>query len=449
MHINFDDDKIEVKDIFEPKKTPLVEEDSLEKEQNSNNNDDFLKTDDVEFKSNNSTDTENKDDFFGTNSDDSKSENSEKEEIKDDFFGETEKSKIKNSGFEKEKEEEKKEVSSNIEYKKDESIEMEKYIDELKSGLDKIYDESQNLKTNCQGLKDENKVSFENVKTEFEKVKGQIKGNSEEIKSELDNLKDNIKHSAQDIKLSLSKAKLDIIDDDKKEQKGEEDKKALFSKKASMDSLFRVVFLLVILTLATVVYFGITIMEDFNKNIGTVNDKIVNLRGSISGVKVVKQSPQNRVVSSNIDTTKFENEARVIKNQISNLTKNINELKNILNIIKNQKQTMIVSEPLPIPIPTIVPTQKEQKTIVQKIDFDDSNLNDKLNILSKELERITTKLNSINSKINGVGKDMKAQTKVVINKLDRVNRDLQKKIDAKEVKPIKIYSDGLQIRGDQ
>ena len=435
MHINFDDEKIEVKDIFEPKKTPLAEDKSLEKEENSSSNDDF----------------------FGSAGDESKSEDEKKEEIKDDFFGGAENITPQKDTFLKQEVQEKVPQSSNIEYKKDESIEMEKYIDELKSGLDKIYDESQSVKTDCKELKNENKVSFENVKTEFEKVKGQIKSQSEDIKSGLDNIKDNIKHSAQDIKLSLSKAKLDVIDKDKKDNKDEEgNKKALFSKKASMDSLFRVVFLLVILTLATVVYFGITIMEDFNKNIGSVNEKIVNLKGDILRVKTVKVSPQNRMVSSNIDTTKFENEARVIKNQISNLTKNINELKSILNIIKNQKSTTIVSTPLarptkvsmPIPIPTMLPMQKEQKTIVQKIDFDDSNLNEKLNLLSKELERITTKLNSINSKLSGVKKDMKTQTKVVVNKLDRVNRDLQKKIDAKEVKPIKIYSDGLQIRGD-
>ena len=67
---------------------------------------------------------------------------------------------------------------------------------------------------------------------------------------------------------------------------------------------------MIFITLGTVVYFGLTIMEDLAKR-GT--SKVIE--------RVIPAKVPANITASKVDTTKFENEARAIRGEISNLNR--------------------------------------------------------------------------------------------------------------------------------
>ncbi len=383
MHISFDKDGIEVKDVFEPKKNI----DSTPKE-----NDDDLN--------------------FGF------AENEVKKEVKDDFFGGSSETNPKDDFFASKTEEKKKEVSIN--HMNTSSIDLkplESKIDELKVGLGILKD------------RDIGKVVNENINLEFEKLKSQIKVQSEDIKGNLDEIKTSISNISNISNVSKAKndsdVKNELIEDEK------DSKKAILSKKASTDSLFRVIFFMIILTLAAVIYFGLTIMEDLTKHGSST--KIIE--------RIVPASPQTTKTSQNaekvkVDTSMFENEAKAIKSEIANLNQSISEFKNLLNEIKAQEPKTTTIMPVS-PTPS-VPIQKE---VIKEVKFDDKNINQRLNSLSNQL-------NELNSKLSKISANISENKKEFINKMDRVEDNLKNKIDTKATKQVKTYSDGLQLRDE-
>lgn len=438
MHINFDDDGIEVKPTIDPKKKVDTskheekEEESLEFKISENKEEKTLSFDNLDESPKDEPKSEVKDDFFGTTKEsetiksndsffDEPSKEESKSEVKDDFFG-SEDSKKENFEI--------REPYKKVEEKIDKSGVMEIDLKEMSGKIDEVKSVAQGVRDDLKALKEVDKGVVEGINSEFEKIKGQIKSQSEEIKINLDEVNSNLERSREDLKLNLSKIK---VSNEVQEEKEEGGKKSLLNKKASTDSLFRVIFFMIFITLATVIYFGITIMDDLNKK---------------SAMKSAPAPVMPKSISAKVDTTKFENEAKAIKGEILNLTKSLGEFRILLNDIKNQKvMTGIVQTPTVVPMPTPIQTTTT-KEVIREVKFDDSSINEKLNTLSSEFEKISNKLNQINSKLSKVTNEVSNSKNELSNKMDRVEKNLESKIEAKTPKPIKIYSDGLQIRDE-
>lgn len=209
----------------------------------------------------------------------------------------------------------------------------------------------------------------------------------------------------------------DIEEMESIEQPIEKEKRKLFSKEANLDWILRVVFLLMILTIASIVYFNSTIIERVDN---LKFEVIANSNRIIQEIPTIPKNIPNQNVkesqkSIRVDTSNFDKGVREIQSDISTLKNSITKISNSISNLKlelNQKnsQTELIAK-----------ESKETQQIElpkEELKIDTSGLSREILNLAKELKNIQKSLNLALKKIDRVDSNINRSRNRVVKEIE-------------------------------